>query len=235
MHTIRCKALLLDLDGTLIDSDADAVKYWSAWAESVGAEPQEVFRLRESRRRHDVISMLLPGLSEEEIEDEVERLRSAALANAKNVVALPGAKSFLAELPARTWAIVTSNDREIALARLNAVGLPIPDILVTAEDVSAGKPDPEGYLMATRLLGVPACEAVVIEDSPVGIEAARAAGITTIAIREDRTRHGMENANVSADTLTDISVRVENGDIVLMISSYAPSVTFQPGGRARDD
>lgn len=219
MRTIRCKALLLDLDGTLTDADADAVKYWSEWARSVGVEPEEVLRARESGRRRDTISSLLPGLSEEEVEDEVKRVRSAAMESAKNIVILPGAKRLIAELPADRWAIVTSNDREVALARLNAAGLPVPDVLVAAEDVTTGKPDPEGYLMAAQLLGVEASEAAVVDDATVGIEAAQAAGMMTIAIREDGTMPGDQRANASVSTLADVTARVENGDVILTISS----------------
>lgn len=221
---IQCEAILLDLDGTLIDADAAAVKYWTNWAQSVGVDPQAVLQARRSGRRRDVIAEFLPGLSEERLADEVARMRETALANVKHVVALPGAKRLLAELPERRWAIVTSNDREVALARLRAAGLPEPDVLVAAEDVAKGKPDPEGYIAAARLLGVKPSEAVVVDDSVSGIEAANTAGMTAIAILgSDKAARDRQEVVASVEDLTEITAKVDGSDIVLTISLTARS------------
>jgi mannitol-1-/sugar-/sorbitol-6-phosphatase len=230
MTAIRCKAILLDLDGTLIDADTVAVQYWTAWARSVGADPEAVLQARRNGRRRDVIATFLPGLSAGELEKEVSRVREAALANIEHVVALPGAKRLLAELPAGRWAIVTSNDREVALGRLRAAGLPTPGVVVAAEDVAKGKPDPEGYLMAARLLGFSVVEVVVIDDSAVGIEAADVAGMRAIAIRRDaNAKHSRRMVRASVDSLAEVIAQADNGDILLFISSGKPA---HDGGHA---
>jgi sugar-phosphatase len=237
MTTIRCKAILLDLDGTLIDADAAAVQYWTAWAKSVGTDPEAVLQARQSGRRRDIIAAFRPGLSEAKLEEEVSRVREAALANIEHVVALPGAKRLLTELPAGRWAIVTSNDREVALGRLRAAGLPTPEVVVAAEDVAKGKPDPEGYLMAARLLGFSVSEVVVVDDSAVGIEAADAAGMRAIAIQRDANiMHSRKAVRASVNNLAYVTTQADNGDILLTISSgravFDEGVATEAAGQA---
>jgi len=129
--------------------------------------------LVQGRRSMDTVAMLVP---EERRAEELDRIDRYEVEDARNVSPVAGARELVEPLPADKWAVVTSGRRELAVARLRAAGLPLPSVLVSAEDVSRGKPDPEGYLLAAERLGVPASKTVVLEDAPVGVQAARAAG-----------------------------------------------------------
>jgi mannitol-1-/sugar-/sorbitol-6-phosphatase len=98
------------------------------------------------------------------------------------VVAIEGIGSFIARLPAGSWAVVTSATRALAEVRMRAAQLPIPSVMVTAEDVRRGKPDPEGFLLAARRLEVPISDCLVFEDSPAGVAAAKAAGAQVVIV-----------------------------------------------------
>lgn len=176
-----------------------------------------------------MVAAFLPGLPKQMLSSEVARLREAALTSANQVVALPGAKRLVAELPAHLWGIVTSNDRDVALARLRAVGLPEPDVLVAAEDVAKGKPDPEGYIKAAHLLGVKASEVVVVDDSPSGIEAAIAAGMTAITILgADKTQHSINDRAISVENLAALTAEVDKSGILLTVSLATHTIDSQP-------
>ena len=96
--------------------------------------------------------------------------------------AQPGAAALLASLPPERWAIVTSCPRNLALGLIAHAGLPVPRILVSADDVERGKPAPDCYLAAAAAFGVEPNACVAIEDSAGGIAAARAAGMDVIAV-----------------------------------------------------
>jgi sugar-phosphatase len=187
------QAILFDLDGTLVDSYQDADQCWSDWADSVGVG--DVFDLSRyyGHKRADIIRDLLPHLSEAEIADHAEQVRRAEGRYTGRTVALPGARELLNSLPVDRWAIVTSNDTEVAKARLRAAGLPVPTVLVSQDDVTRAKPHPEAFLLGASRLGIAPPMAIAIDDSPIGIEAANAAGSVTIGVR---FRH--DDASLSA-------------------------------------
>jgi sugar-phosphatase len=130
------------------------------------------------------VRKLLPHFSEDEIRNASLRQLELQYDDLSDVVAAPGAQELLAVLGRRglPWAVVTSADARLAKARLTAAGI-TPPVLVTTDDVPAGKPDPAGYLRAAKLLGVPAGNCLVVEDAEVGLQAARAAGAHTAALR----------------------------------------------------
>lgn len=111
-----------------------------------------------------------------DIAEEARQFHATELVDTEGVVAIAGIEALLAGLDPDAWAIVTSAPRELAKVRLRAAGLPVPKILVAAEDVGRGKPDPEGFLKAAQLLGVPIADCLVFEDSPAGVAAGKAAG-----------------------------------------------------------
>jgi mannitol-1-/sugar-/sorbitol-6-phosphatase len=176
---LACEAVLFDLDGVLVDSTATVERHWRVWATERGIDAGPVLAMAHGRRTADVVREFTPEL---DAEGEAERIEAREARDTDDVVALPGADRVLRSLPSSAWAIVTSGTRELALARLRAVGLPVPSVLVCAGDVARGKPDPEGYTLAAKRLGVAPDAAVVVEDAPVGVAAARAAGAHVIAL-----------------------------------------------------
>ncbi len=173
------RAVLSDLDGVLVDSGAAIEKTWRRFAELHGLDPEHVLAESHGRRSVDLIRLVAPHL---DAVAEAARVEREEVATAPGLQALPGARALVEAIPADRFAIVTSGSRALAVARLRAAGLPVPQVLVTAEQVDHGKPDPAGYLRAAALLGVEPAHSVVLEDAPVGVEAGLAAGMTVIAV-----------------------------------------------------
>ncbi|GHC42893.1 HAD-IA family hydrolase [Streptomyces cinnamoneus] len=211
-------AMLLDLDGTLVDSYPDAEQCWGEWAESVGVGDRFDLARYYGQKRHDIVRDLLPHLSEEEIAAHAEHVRLAEREYTSRVVALPGALRLLSALPPARWAIVTSNDTEVAKARLTSAGLPVPEVLVSADDVGHPKPHPEGFLLAAQRLGVAPSTALGVDDSPIGLAAARAAGMTALAVRFRHDDASLRDADAIADNVGDISVHLANDKLVVEIT-----------------
>jgi sugar-phosphatase len=180
MTQITCSALLFDLDGVLIDSTPAVIRVWTQWAISHGFDPDEVVRKAHGRPSVATIHDYLPHADHEAENREVER---SEIEDLDGVVTLPGARELLTALPSDRWTIVTSCTRPLAEVRLRAAGLPIPQRLVTCDDIKNGKPDPEPYLRGASLLGLLAQDCVVVEDVPAGIRAGKAAGARVIACR----------------------------------------------------
>lgn len=177
------KAVLFDLDGVLVDSSAVIDRVWRGWAALHGLAWDRVEPLLPGRRAFETVQLLTPHLDASAEGAELERVQAADLAGVR---ACPGAVELTRELTSRRprvpWAIVTSGSLPTASVRLRATGFRIPEVLVTADDVAKGKPDPEGYLAAARRLGVPPQECLVVEDAEVGVRAARAAGARVAGI-----------------------------------------------------
>ena len=180
MAQISCSALLFDLDGVLIDSTPAVIRVWTRWAIRHGFNPNEVVHRAHGRPSIATIREYLPRGDHEAENREVER---GEMEDLEGVVPLPGARELLSAFPSARWTIVTSCTRPLAEVRLRAAGLPIPERLVTSDDVKNGKPDPEPYLKGASLLGVSATDCVVVEDAPAGIRAGKAAGARVIACR----------------------------------------------------
>ncbi|WP_375490472.1 HAD-IA family hydrolase [uncultured Jatrophihabitans sp.] len=176
MH-LSCRAVLFDSDGVLVDSDASVVRAWDRWSRQYGQNADSVIASVHGRRSADTIAALIaPDLQAQALIDiDTYEVDDAAL-----VTAVPGAAALVADIPADARAVVTSAKRALLLARLAAADLPIPAVVVAAEDVPAGKPDPAGYLAAAASLRVPITSAIVIEDSVSGVDAARAAGVGAV-------------------------------------------------------
>jgi len=208
---IEAAALLLDCDGVLVDSRASVERAWRRWAVEHGLDGEAVVAIAHGRRTEDTLREL--GLAGD-LAAEVDRVEAAEVADASAVSAYPEAAALLATLPAGAWAVVTSGTRALVTARLAAGGLPLPAVLVTADDVAAGKPDPQGYLEAARRLGRAAEECLVLEDSPAGVAAALTAGMRVVALP---TTHAAKE--LSAATLVarwdELAVRLAEGRVVL--------------------
>src|SRR6266545_2489245 len=177
-------AVLFDMDGTLVDSDAAVERAWRVWAREHHVDPDAALAIAQGVPAHHTARRLLPGLADAALAAAAQRQLALQYDDLADVVPLAGAQ-LLIELLDRLgvpWAVVTSADRRLARARLEAAGID-PPLLVTFEDVSAGKPDPEGFLLAARRLGVDPARCLVVEDSEPGLAAARAAGARTAALR----------------------------------------------------
>ena len=176
----RFAAFLFDMDGTLTDSIAAANRVWTRWSLSHGLDPEKVLPIIHGVRAGDTIRRLnVPGM---DVEKETEVVKQAEIDDVEGVVAIKGAAAFLQTLPPDRWAVVTSAPRELALRRFAAAQIPVPRVLVSAEDVTSGKPAPDGFLRAARLLDVAADRCLVFEDTAAGVAAAEAAGAAVVVI-----------------------------------------------------
>ncbi len=203
--TIPARALLFDLDGVLADSIAAVERAWRAWAARVGADGDAVLRVVHGRRAVDTLRTVAPTL---DVVGERVWLEEQETIDTADVVAIPGAAELLARLPADRWAGVTSGTRPVARARLRAAGLPAPRLLITAEDITRGKPDPEGYLAAAARLGVAPAACVVVEDAPAGAAAARAGGMRLVALTTTHPADDFPHADVVVPTLAALALDV---------------------------
>lgn len=178
--TIRAQALLFDMDGTLLDSHVPLERITHRWAAMHGIDGQAMLALSHGRRTIDTVTAVAtPGM---DIAAEAAWITREETIDVAGITALPGALAFLATLPNDRWAVVTSAGRELALARMAAAGITAPPVLVSAEDVRTGKPDPEGYLLAAGRLGFAAADCLVLEDAPAGLLAGRNSGARTLAL-----------------------------------------------------
>jgi sugar-phosphatase len=179
MVEIICSGLLFDLDGVLIDSTPAVARVWMKWALAHGFDPEETVHKAHGRPSLATIKDLLPD-ADHVAENQV--VLQGEIDDTEGVVPLPGVLHLLQSVPSDRWALVTSCARPLAEVRLKAAGLPLPNKIVTSDDVHRGKPDPEPYLKGAALLGLPASKCVVFEDAPAGIRAGKSAGARVIAL-----------------------------------------------------
>jgi mannitol-1-/sugar-/sorbitol-6-phosphatase len=191
MTEITCGAILFDLDGVLVDSTPAVIRVWSRWAVARGFDPNEVVGRAHGRPSIATIRDYLPHANAEAENREVER---GEIEDLDGVVPLPGARELLSVLPPDRWTIVTSCTRRLAQTRLRAAGLPVPNRVVTSDDIKNGKPDPEPYLKGASLLGISPEDCVVVEDAPAGIRAGKAAGTRVIACRTTASEAELKDA-----------------------------------------
>lgn len=177
---LRQAAFLFDMDGTILTSIPAVERCWSAWAIHAGADVAAVLDYMHGRPAADTIARFLPAGAR--LDEEVAYLDALELADLDGIAAIGGAAALLSRLPATRWAVVTSANRALALKRIAAAGLPLPGLLVSSDDVSRGKPDPEGYRKAALALGYRPEDCLVFEDTETGLAAGRAAGCRTIRI-----------------------------------------------------
>ncbi len=200
------RALLIDMDGTLVNSDAAVERVWRRWADQNGLNGDEVVRVAHGRQGQATMAILLPDRPVEQNLAENAWILSEETADVEGVVAVPGAAEFLASLlEGVSHALVTSANAALSAARMGAAGLPLPKIRVTAESVTASKPHPEGFLKAAEELGVAAADCLVFEDSGAGIAAGRAAGMRVVGIG---SRAHLHSPDVTALDLTVVRVEV---------------------------
>jgi sugar-phosphatase len=202
MKRFECSAIIFDLDGVLVDSTAFVEQQWRRWASARGLRAEPFLRVCHGRRAVETIRLAAPHL---DAEAEVRAFVPQGDAEEEPIAPGEGAAHLLRSLPPGTWGVATSGLRASAADRLRRAGLPLPAILVCAEDVAHGKPNPDAYLIAAGLLEVPPISCLVIEDSPAGVEGARAAGMPVIGLM---TTHepGHLAADAWAASLRDVHI-----------------------------
>jgi len=210
MFTLNCKAILFDLDGTLIDSAPRIQRLWHDWGKRHGIAPQSILEFMHGRRADETISLVAPHLA---LKDEVYALETDEVSDMDGVNPYSSAKDLLSKLSATQWAIVTSGSVRVASARIKHVGLPTPDIFITADDVKRGKPSPDGYLLAANRLSLKPSDCVVVEDAPAGIQAGKAAGMKVIAVASSISQEELHQADVVVQQLADIKLNVTGREI----------------------
>ena len=207
-------AFLFDMDGTLLNSIAIVERVWAGWAKRHGIEPHAFLQTIHGMRAVDVVTReALPGLDPIH---EAALLLEEELADVDGILLIPGILNFLATLPADRWAIVTSAPRALALRRMAAVGIPMPKVLICAEDIVNGKPDPSGYILGAEKLGFASSDCVVFEDAPAGILAGERAGAKVVMINTTHA-HVFDTQHLSIASYDELTAVVtENGRLKLV-------------------
>ncbi|MFQ2347834.1 MULTISPECIES: HAD-IA family hydrolase [Aeromonas] len=177
--TLRARALLLDMDGTLVHSTGEVETVWRLWCRRHQLAPEPVLAMCHGVRSREVIRTLAPQL---DLAQEVALLDELEIHHTGQAEALAGARTLLADLPVERWAVVTSASQRVARHRLRSAGLPQSALLVGAEDVEHGKPDPAPYLLAAERLGLAAADCLVFEDAPAGISSSLRAGCRVVQV-----------------------------------------------------
>ncbi len=196
--------MLFDLDGVLVDSRACIEEVWRAWAAARGRDHRDFLRVAHGRRTSETLRLVAPELdaaAESAVLDAMESVE------ARGLVAFPGVHALLASIPAGRWAIVTSGSVPVATLRLRTAGIAPPGVFITAGDVRTGKPDPEGYLAAAGRLSLLPSDCVVVEDSPTGIAAGKAAGMRVIGVATTYPPDALAAADVRLPAISVIRVR----------------------------
>lgn len=200
-------AALFDMDGTLVDSTSTVELVWTEFARTRGLDPAGILAEAHGVRAADTMRRFV---AEPDVRDAVAALEAREIALVDSVVPIPGAKEYVTTLSDTgvPIAVVTSASPDLARARLLAAGFDIPDVLVTAVDVTTGKPDPAGYLLAAERLGVPPARATVFEDAEAGVLAGRAAGARVVVVGDwhSDSTEGLDRIRDFRDLLPDAGV-----------------------------
>ncbi len=211
---LHARAVLLDMDGTLVDSTAVVERLWLEWAEPHGIDPDVVLQTVHGRQGHQSMALLLPERDHAINLVENQEMLARESADVDGVVEIAGAAAFLAALRELPHAIVTSANVPLMTARMQAAGLTVPALAITAESVTDSKPHPEGFLAAAAQLGIDPADCVVFEDSEAGVQAGLAAGMRVIGVGAHADTFGATHA---VDDLTRVSVTADADGLRLTI------------------
>ena len=205
MPSFHCSAILFDLDGVLLDSTRVVAEQYTRWALENGIDPAEVMKAAHGVRTLEVVQRVAPHLDAIAETRKIEDREAVA----DGIIAIPGAVALLNTIPRGRWCVVTSGTHFLATTRMQKFGIPIPDILVTADDVTHGKPDPEPYRRGAELLKANPADCIVFEDAPAGIRSAHAAGMKVISMPSTYRAADLHEADVIVPGLASIHIRLD--------------------------
>jgi len=203
MPTLVCSAILFDLDGVLVDSTRQVDREWRDWAARKGVDGDAVMAIAHGVRTIEVIRRVAPHL---DAEAEAAGIENHEADDQTGVVVMPGALDLVRSIPSGRWGVVTSGSRLLAENRLRYCGLPVPEVLVTSDDVTHGKPHPEPYLKGSERIGFPPADCLVIEDAPAGIQSARSGGMKVIGLASTYLPNALSEADTVVNGLRQFSV-----------------------------
>ncbi|WP_082683209.1 sugar phosphatase [Entomohabitans teleogrylli] len=215
---VKCKGFLFDLDGTLVDSLPVVERAWRQFADRHAISHDELLAFIHGKQAITSIRHFLAGQSEEAIQREFLALEKVESEDTDGITALPGAIALLETLNSIgvPWAIVTSGSVPVATARRRVANLPMPEVLVTAERVQRGKPEPDAYLLGAELLGLSPQECVVVEDAPAGVASGLAAGCRVIAVNAPADTPQLDKVDLVIKRLDELAVQKSaNGDVII--------------------
>ncbi len=213
MLTFSCSAILFDLDGVLVDSTRAVDREWREWAAKKGVDGDAIMAIAHGVRTVEVIRRVAPHL---DAEAEANAIENHEASDHRGVTVMPGAIDLVRSIPVGRWGVVTSGSRLLAQSRLTYCGLPVPEALVTSDDVTHGKPHPEPYLRGAELVGFSPAECLVIEDAPAGIQSACAAGTKVIGLTSTYVADALRQADAVIGKFGQVQV-TRNGPGTLAV------------------
>jgi mannitol-1-/sugar-/sorbitol-6-phosphatase len=222
LGSVTCKAVLFDMDGTLVDSTQVVELAWRGWAVRHNIAFEDVLSFSHGRPTIATLEHFLPG---QDYSDELDELSRFAEAQTEGIVAVPGAAEVLHALQKLThsWAIVTSAWRKLAEIRIIAAGLPLPQVIVSVDEIRNGKPDPEGFLRAAEQLGVAPEDCLVFEDTRPGIDAGLSAGMKVVGLLTTFSAQELRHQPLIGDFL-DVAIRREGEFLKIELSDRSHGV-----------
>lgn len=206
---IEVAGLLFDMDGVLVSSIGSVLRSWRRWAKHYGLPNPEKFEIPHGMRAIDIIAQLRPDIDKAEGLKLIEDLE---IADTADLEVLEGVRTLLKSLPEHRWAIVTSATHRLLLGRLKAAGLPVPDRIISGDQVKRGKPDPEPYRRGAELLGVQPQDCLVVEDAPSGVRAGVAAGCKVLGVLGTHNAAELREAGANWIVSSLTKVRPESHD-----------------------
>jgi sugar-phosphatase len=209
---VIAKGILFDMDGVLLSSIGSVRRCWRRWAKMYGVPNAEEYEVPHGVRAIDIVKALRPDIDSREGLRAIEDMEVLDVADLQ---VLPGVKTLLAGLPLERWAIVTSSTQRLLLARLGAAGLPVPERIISADDVERGKPDPEPYRRGAELLGLRPEDCVVVEDAPSGVGAGKAAGCRVLGVLGTHSAAELDEADWVVGSLEGLAVVVDEAGLEL--------------------
>ena len=215
---LTVEALLFDSDETLVSSQASVFRCWSRWAQMHDLTVSAIMAVQpHGRPAAAIVGDLLPA---EKVPAALALLEQAEVddAEAGGVIPVPGSQRLLSSLPTNRWAVVTSGTRRVATARLTTAKIHAEHV-ITVDDITHHKPDPEPFLVAAARLGVDPTRCIAFEDAPAGLAAARAAGMTTVALTTTHQAHELD-ADVVVPDLTAVSATPTASNVEVSIAAY---------------
>jgi mannitol-1-/sugar-/sorbitol-6-phosphatase len=212
---IEVQGVLFDMDGVLVSSIGSVNRCWRRWAAEYGVPNAATYEVPHGVRAVDIMRSLVPGIDEVE---GLRRIEDMEIDDVADLKVLPGARELLESLPEGRWAIVTSATRRLLIGRLQAAGLPIPELIMSGDAVGRGKPDPEPYRRGAGLIHARPEDCLVVEDAPSGVQAGVAAGCTVLGVEGTHAREELLRAGARWVVPSLATVRAEVQGPLLRLS-----------------